>query len=148
MIKDKTELENIRKEWIGVREFQAKIQRHLNVGSVGGMFGCGSTHELRNISHNLILLFGFSVLEKVLNQMRSEGFFNAPNTNLGTLMYESKKNLTWINFSLVDQARNDRNELAHDQKIFNRGKCWNYIDAIETELISWKILTSAIPFKH
>ena len=148
MVKDKTELEKFRKEWISVRKFQEKIQRHLNAAAMGGIGALGSTYELRNISHNLTLLFAFSVLEKVLKQIKDEGKFSARNDNLGTLMHSSKESISWSNFTLVDQAREDRNKLAHEQKIFERGKCWDYIDAIEAELVLWKVLPAPLPFKH
>lgn len=148
MIKDQKEIENLRKEWSGVRNIQAKIQRHLNVGSVGAIGGVGSTHELRNISHNLTLLFAFSVLEGALKQMHIEGMFKADNTRVGTLMYASQKVISWRNFSLVDQARKDRNKIAHDQEIFGREKCWSYLDAIEAELVAWQVVSAPIPFRH
>ena len=148
MIKDKNELEKFRKEWISVRKFQAKIQCHLNAAGMGGIGTLGSTHELRNISHNLTLLFAFSVLEKVLRQMKDEGNFVAKDNKIGTLMHSSKKVIPWANFTLIDQARDDRNKIAHYQEIFERGKCWDYLDAIEAELILWKILPAPIPFEH
>ena len=148
MIQDKTELGRFRKEWTSVRKFQAKIHRHLNMSGAGGIGTMGSTHELRNISHNLTLLFAFSVLEKVLKQMKDEGQFSARKDNLGTLMHSSKEMIPWSNFALVDQAREDRNKITHEQETFERSRCWNYIDAIEAELVLWNILSAPIPFKH
>ena len=101
MIKDKNKLEKFRKEWISVRKFQAKTQRHLNAAGMGGIGALGSTHELRNISHNLTLLFAFSVLEKVLRQMKDEVYFVAKDNKSGTLMHSSKKVIPWANFTLI-----------------------------------------------
>ena len=84
MIMDPTILKQIKEEWDGVRLFQSKIQRHLNVA--GGIIGGGSTHDLRNISHNLTLLFAFSVLERTLKQLKSEGVFSAKSNGLENLM--------------------------------------------------------------
>ena len=73
MIQDNSIKQEVEDEWQGVRSFQSRIQRHLNAS--GGMGRVGATHQLRNISHNLTLLFAFSVLETVLKQLRDEGVF-------------------------------------------------------------------------
>ncbi len=97
----------------------------------GGVIGGGATHKLRNISHNLTLLFAFSVLETVLKQLRDEGIFSEKYSGLKKLMHSSKKNgLTWVDFELVDEAREERNKIAHEQKTLERAECWKFIDAI------------------
>jgi len=145
VIQDKTKLQEYQDEWKGVRGFQAKVQRHLNVP--WGIFG-SNTHELRNISHNLVLLFAFSVLEGVLKQLQDEGKFKRTRNRLGEIMAASKSAIQWLDYDMIDKAREDRNGIAHRQTIIERKKCWEYIDAIESELVGWQILSTPIPFKH
>jgi len=146
MIQDSTKKKEIEDDWKGVRSFQSKIQAHLNIsGAIGTV---GATHQLRNISHNLVLLFAFSVLETTLKQLRDEKAFEEKNNGLKALMYSSKSSIPWQDFDLIENAREDRNKVAHDQVILERGKCWKYIDGIEDELVSWKIVSNKIPFNH
>lgn len=147
MIKDQARLGGYQKEWDTVREFQNKIQRHLTATMIG-IDAIGASHELRDISHNLVLLFVFSVLEDVLKQLKDEGKFNAKKNSLKCLMDSSKNSLPWQDFELVDEARDKRNSLAHDQTLLPRGKCWCYVDAIEAELISWNVVKSQLIFTH
>ncbi|WP_096896065.1 hypothetical protein [Candidatus Scalindua japonica] len=146
MIQDNTVKQEIEDEWKGVRSFQSRIQAHLNAS--GGMGGVGATHQLRNISHNLTLLFAFSVLETTLKQLRDESVFNESRNGLKALMHSSQIHIPWRNFDLVDKAREDRNRVAHDQEILERGECWNIIDGIENELVSWNVVSTKIPFNH
>ena len=146
MIKNVTLKKKIQKDWDGVRKFQSMIQAHLNAS--GGIIGGGATHQLRNISHNLMLLFAFSVLETALKQLRDEGAFAGNSNSLKRLMYSSKNNLTWIDFKLIDEARDKRNKVAHQQKTLSRADCWKYIDAIEKELVSWNIVVDPYMFSH
>jgi hypothetical protein len=88
MIKDSAIKKEIQYDWDGVRKFQTKIQVHLNASI--GVIGGGATNTLRNISHNLTLLFAFSVLETVLKQLRDEGVFSEKPNSLKKLMYSSK----------------------------------------------------------
>lgn len=147
MIKDQAKLTDYQKEWNTVREFQNKIQRHLNATMIG-VGAIGASHELRDISHNLVLLFAFSVLEDVLKQLKDEGKFNAKKNGLKCLMDSSKNSLPWQDFVSVDEAREKRNSLAHDQILLPREKCWCYVDAIEAELISWNVVKSEVSFTH
>ena len=129
-----------------MRSFQSRIQAHLNIS--GGIGFVGATHQLRNISHNLVLLFAFSVLETTLKQLRDENVFNERKNGLKSLMYSSRSSIQWQDFNLIDHAREERNKVAHDQVILERGKCWEYINGIENELVLWSIISNKIPFNH
>lgn len=129
-----------------MRSFQSRVQAHLNAS--GGVGSVGATHQLRNISHNLVLLFAFSVLETTLKQLRDEKVFEEQKNGLKSLMHSSKSNLSWLDFDLIDKARDERNKVAHDQKILDRSECWIYIDGIESELVSWNVVSNKIPFDH
>ena len=138
--------QEIQDEWDGVRSFQLRIQANLNMS--GGIGVGGAPHQLRNISHNLTLLFAFSVLEKALKQLRDENVFKESCNGLKALMRSSKTGVQWKNFSLIDKARCERNKVAHDQKILERSDCWKYIDGIERELVSWNVVSKPKPFNH
>ena len=112
------------------------------------VFGTGATHAIRDISHNLVLLFAFSVFEDVLKQLKSKKYFTSDNNNLGNLMHKSRNHLPWQDYILVDEAREKRNEIAHDQAIFPRDDCWKYIDAIENELVQWGVIKCQATFQH
>lgn len=146
MIQDSTIKQQIEDEWKGVRSFQSRIQAHLNIS--GGIGSVGATHQLRNISHNLTLLFAFSVLETILKQLRDENIFKENKNGLKALMHSSKPSILWQNFGLIDKARDERNKVAHDQKILERGLCWKFIDGIENELVAWQVVSAKIPFNH
>lgn len=146
MIQDPSIKQEVQEEWDGVRSFQSRIQAHLNIS--GGIGSTGATHQLRNISHNLTLLFAFSVLEKTLKQLRDEGVFQEKDNRLKKLMYSSKNRVPWQDFSLIDKAREDRNKVAHQQGILERAECWKYIDGIEKELVTWKVIVNPKPFTH
>lgn len=146
MIQDKAKQADYQKEWNGVRAFQNRIQANLNASGI--MFGTGATHAIRDISHNLVLLFAFSVFEDVLKQLKAEKYFVSDNNHLGNLMHKSKKYLPWQNFPLIDEAREKRNDIAHDQTLLPRGDCWKYIDAIENELVKWGVIKSQATFQH
>ena len=146
MIQDKVKQADYQKEWNSVRKFQNRIQANLNAS--GMMFGTGATHAIRDISHNLVLLFAFSVFEDVLKQLKAEKHFTSDNNNLGNLMHGSQNDLPWQNFLLVDEAREKRNEIAHDQTILPRDDCWKYINAIENELVQWGVIKVQVTFQH
>ena len=146
MIQDHIIKHEIEEEWKCVRSFQSRIQAHLNAS--GGIGSIGATHQLRNISHNLTLLFAFSVLEKTLKQFRDEDVFLENRNGLKALMNSSRSTIVWQDFSLVDVAREERNKVAHDQVILDRSECWKYIDCIETELVAWQVIPAKIPFNH
>ncbi len=146
MIQDKVKKQEIEADWRGVRSFQSRIQVHLNISEGEG--AVGATHQLRNISHNLALLFAFSVLETTLKQLRDEKAFEEKRNGLKALMDSSKTNISWQDFDLIDTARDERNKVAHEQKILERAKCWKYIDGIESELVSWNVVSNRIPFGH
>jgi hypothetical protein len=46
----------------------------------------------------------------------------------------------WQDYALVDQARNSRNQIAHQRAVIERAETWRFIDAIEVELRAWQIV--------
>lgn len=137
MIQDQSVLQNVRAEWAFVRRAQNMMALGHNASIVGGF---PTTEDFKNASYSLCLLFAFSVLERVLIQLRDEGMFNCTSGQVGTLMAASRSNLAWVNFALVDEAREARNKVAHHYRWPERRDCWRYLDAIEAELKAWQII--------
>jgi hypothetical protein len=60
-------------------------------------------------------------------------------------MRSSRAALPWVNWSLVDSGREDRNRCVHQRAYMSHAKCRNYIAAIEVELVAWGVLRAATP---
>jgi len=144
LISDDEILDQVRRTWGTVRVVQASVRANLNAGMTGVIGGVPLTMDFFNLSHSLVLLFAFSVLEDVLDQARDEGKFSCRKNNLGALMSTSQDALDWVDFKTVDKGRECRNHLAHDQVIPPRADSWKFIDAIEAELVSWGILDGPV----
>jgi len=140
MIKGQDVLEEIRKEWQGVRNIQSSIFVGLAAsrGLISGIF----PQRVADISYSLVLIYAYSVLQNVLLQLRDEEHFTSSkdDNHLGTLMHNSKEKLNWLDFSEADKGRDKRNDIAHSELVLQRGEAWKYIDAIEKELINWRII--------
>ena len=146
VISDDAVLDEVRRTWGTVRIFQAKVKTNLFAG-MQGLGGVPQSMEFWDLSHSLVLLFAFSVLEDVLKQVRTEqGLKCGP--QLGAMKDASRDMLPWADFDTVDTARECRNELAHDQVIPPRADSWEYIDAIERELIAWEILDGPVKAEY
>ena len=138
MIRDATALGEVRAEWQYVTGARDLIARNL-AAAHPGISGMGQSHEFRNLSYNLCLLFAYSVLERVLRELRDEGIFSS-SKELGALMANSKTVLPWQDYSKADEGRERRNDVAHRRHILERADCWKYIDAIEDELVAWGVV--------
>lgn len=115
----------------------AKVAANIVWSFAGGGY---VSHDFRCVAYSLTLLFSFTVLEHVLQQLRDEGRFTCKSNLVGNLMIASKKSLPWKDFILVDEARGRRNDIAHRQQWVEIDDCKKYIDAIENELRGWNIL--------
>jgi hypothetical protein len=142
MIANPQALEDLRASWTGVQLLRSKIQRALL-----GSFAMGSPFVLSIVdaAHNLPFLQACAVLNDVLARLRDEGYFRSGRvgdgrTPLGTLVSDSERALSWVNYPLIDKIVVHRNDLAHRAVFVSRGDCWRYIDAIEAELVSWGIV--------
>jgi hypothetical protein len=92
-------------------------------------------------SYNLPFVLAYAVLDQVLAELINEGTFQcAGRAQLGGRMEASKNVLPWQNYKHITNGRNDRNDLAHEAKLLDKNKCFEYIDAIETELKAWGVL--------
>ncbi len=137
MIKDKYVKQELRESWNTVLSTKEMVKTNIVWAFAGGGY---TSKQFRDLSYNLTLLFAFSVIENTLSQLRDEGVFNSNSSQLGTLMEKSKNKLPWIDYSLIDEARIKRNEIAHQQKWIDLELCLSYLDAMEVELINLGVL--------
>jgi hypothetical protein len=137
MIKDKTIKQELRDSWHTVLSTKDMIARN-NAGAITSR--ATQTDEFRNLTNNLLLLFGFSVVEKALLQFKDEGNIKSSSNQLGSLMKKSKNKICWVNYDLIREAKKKRDLIAHEQIWISRDICWKYLDAIEVELINWGVL--------
>jgi len=141
MLKDPKTLKDIQSSWETVRLVQAMVRTNLNAGAFGLI---PQTDQFRNLAHNLVLFFAFSVLEDALKQCRDEELFVSKGSELRRLMEASKSVVAWADYATIDSGRDKRNAVAHKRQFLPRAECWQYIDAIEKELIAWAILPGPV----
>jgi hypothetical protein len=139
MIRDSEVLASIQSSWKTVRISQAMVRTNLSVALVFGGF---QSHDFRGSCYSLVLLFAYSVLEDSLRELNQQGVFQADNLRLATLMHSSRVSLPWLKFDLVDKGRERRNAVAHQRAYVESPECWEYVDAIEDELVAWGVLAS------
>jgi hypothetical protein len=132
-------LNAIRAEWRSVESTRDFIARNLAAAHTG-VGSMGVSHEFRNLTYSLWLLFAFSVLERALLELRSELIFSSKNSGLEQLMRNSQRSLRWQNYALVNIARKRRNDVAHRRTVLQRADCWKYVAALGSELRAWKII--------
>ena len=121
------------------------VTTNLTAGTLGLV---PQTDEFRNASHSLVLLFAMSVLEDVLRQLRDEGRFASKRNEMKRLMEASRSVLPWADFTLIDEAREKRNGVAHKREFLPAGDCARYIDGIEAELVRWQVLPGRVQYDY
>jgi hypothetical protein len=135
MIHDKKILSAISQQWKAVRKLCHSSHRQYIVG------GAVINETPPSESYNLPFVLAYAVLDQVLAELINEGTFQcAGRAQLGGRMEASKNVLPWQNYKHITNGRNDRNDLAHEAKLLDKNKCFEYIDAIETELKAWGVL--------
>lgn len=137
MITDRAALEEIRRSWTGAESLRGRVQRALL-----GSFAQGATFAIfvADAAHNLPFVHGYAVLNNVLLQLAREGRFECNSIFLGKLLAESEKRLPWVNFPLVKEGADRRNDVAHHGEVIPRADCWRYMDAIKEQLVAWQVL--------
>jgi hypothetical protein len=138
MIRDPQALQELRDAWQSFRDYQGRITRSLAFSFArGGFF----SHGAAELSDNLFMMFAFGVLHDVLLQLRDEGHFAGRDSRLGPTMSASRDALPWEDFDRLDRGRERRNDVAHRGMVFPREECRELVDAIEVQLLAWKIIT-------
>jgi hypothetical protein len=138
MITDPVTLAELQSLWNGVRSFQQRI-RNNTVFAFGGGGGIGATN-LGRLAHNLPFLNGCAVLNDALLALRDQGVFTCRSFFLGALHKESKSVIPRVDWALIHEVIDKRNDLAHKSIVVPIDDCLRYVDAIECELEAWGIL--------
>jgi hypothetical protein len=91
-------------------------------------------------------VLAYCTLDYVLGQFILEGIFTCTKKNnncfmLSDKMKSAKSAISWVDYNLVDRGREVRNDLAHKSKVASKVDCIKYIDAVEAELRSWKLIS-------
>jgi len=137
MIRDPKILQDVQAEWHTAISTWKMVQSNIVFSFAMGGF---TSNQFRSVAYSMTLLFAFSAFEHVLQQLRDEGVFKCKSSFLGPLMLASQQVLPWTNYSLVDEARVRRNKVAHEQQWVPIPDVKRYIEGMETELRSWKIV--------
>lgn len=140
MITDQSVLANLIAEWNFVR----RSQKMVTTNTLGAFAqGAIQTSQFTDFCHNLVLIQAYSVLNDILLQFRDEGQFACKGRELGLLMNASKSVLPWCDFAVVAEGKDRRNDIAHRSAVIPRADCWKYMDAIERELLAWRVILKA-----
>jgi hypothetical protein len=143
MIHDPTVKGEIEKEWTTIA-YLTNYNRSYVVGSAGGAAYINETPP--ETFYNLPLVLAYAALDDVLAQFIVEGVFrclkkNGNCFNLGDKMDSAKEAISWVNFDLVKEGREARNDLAHESKLVEKHRCLKYIQAVEDELKKWGVIS-------
>jgi hypothetical protein len=144
MIRDTQALEALKEEWHALRRSQGKLQINITASFTRGAW---FLPQIADDIYALLLPFGFSVLEHVLQQMRDEALFACKSSQLKALMVSSQTAISWSSYQAVDVGRDIRNKLTHEQSIPSHSDTFRILDEIERELIGWKILDGPVKYE-
>ena len=81
---------------------------------------------------NLPFVLAYAALDDALVALDTKGLWAIG--MLGKKMKASKLHLPWVNYKLVNEGREKRNDLAHGSKLLSRADCLRYIEAVGVEL--------------
>jgi hypothetical protein len=140
MIANPSSLATLQAEWQGVVRMRERI-RHLVVSTF--TFDTKGSPAFGDMLYNLPFLLAFDVLRQVLMQASDEGRFIGFRLELGDLMDSSKTSLSWTNWQCLREGVKRQNEVAHGGKLFGDIQCLQDIANIESQLVSWGIITTA-----
>ncbi len=130
----------LQEEWAGVVKMRDQMKTVVTVTFAGGAL---TGTRLRSIIFNLPLLLAFDVLKQTLAKAKAEKLFKCKGDSLGALMDCAGQTLEWTNWKKMDEAKDRRNEIAHDGALFDQKQCLKDIDSIENQLSAWKIIDAA-----
>ena len=134
MIKNAKVKWDIATSGVVVRKLSTSV--YMSRGTSGGWMNFTRPDD----SYSLPFLLAVSALDQVLSELIAQGEFSCKSWMLGTKMTASRIHLPWQDYSIVDQAKDARNCLAHEGMLLCKADCIKYINAIEHELKSWCII--------
>jgi hypothetical protein len=93
--------------------------------------------------YNLPLLLAYAVLDQVLEELIDQGTipWKGGRRLLGAKIAASRNVLLWKDYLLIDKGKAARNDLAHEARLLNRTECFRFIDAVESELRAWNVVS-------
>ena len=146
MITDQSFVAQVRDSWKTVRTIYSMIQTNTSSGTIFSLIPHATGFS--KVPESLLLLFGVSVLEGVLQKLRDDGVFSCTGSEFGRLLNASKSSLPWKNYEEIKKIQLRRNSVAHRREFLAIGQCDKDLSAIAQELITWRILDAdyQIPF--
>ena len=136
MIRNKKVARGLAREWETVRLTLALVKSNIN-----GTYSAGGNSRFVDLSYGLILPFAFSVLQRVLIELREERIFSCDSVSMALLMQRSKASVPWVDYTTIRTGSEVTNELVQSQKIPCTAATWKYVNAIEAELVAWNIFS-------
>ena len=136
MIADTQVLGDVRQSWAGVRE----LRQTVDIAVPHGVLAFPVLIFIADVPYNLPFLHACGVLNDTLEQLAIEQSFAYKGRNFGPLIDASVGILPWNDLPLICVAKDRRDGLAHRGVIVQRDDCLRYIDAIEVELVHWRIV--------
>ena len=91
---------------------------------------------------NLPFILAYSLLDEVLSEMRNNNVFTCSTWMLGAKMNASQTILPWVDYDVINDGKDKRNDLAHNGVLLSQEECNKYISAIGIELKCWGSLSS------
>jgi hypothetical protein len=136
MIKDPAVSQEIKDQWAAIQKLIV-WNNTLCVGFV--MFTSTPPDEF----YNLPLVLAYCTLDDVLGQFITEGTVTCTQRScffLGAKMKSAEKQITWIDYALIDKGLTARNDLAHRSKLATKADALKYVDGIEADMRAWQIV--------
>ena len=145
MVEDQEVLESVRAQWANARKMEQRMKVLTNVG---GFLPIPLPNPVRDVGHNLVLLFGFEPFAEVLYEFVKQGTITLQGENpqeskqrkIKRILKNGKDQVEWQDWDLIDTINKARNDVAHGRTVLGRGQCWQYLDALEHQLRAWGIL--------
>ncbi len=139
MIRDQKVLSDISQQWKAIKKLCLPSHRQYIVNGTLQ----NETPPLE--SYNLPFVLAYAILDQVLAELINQDTIQYTGKKpppLGAKMEASKKapEIKWQDYEKIEKGKEDRNDLAHEAKLLDKNKCFEYIDAIETELKAWGVL--------
>jgi hypothetical protein len=106
-------IEELKKEWEGFKKSYNKASIPTKLGVIQQTM----TPDFADFCWSLVLVFGYGALQQILGSIKEQGIFKSKSSNLMCLMKNSKEILPWQDFPTVDEGREKRNDIAHEQNI-------------------------------
>lgn len=130
----KVELKSFAEQWLVVQAFCSSSHRQWMTS--GGV--CVDETPPQSF-FNLPVVLAFSLLDEVLGSLADQSAYKLkkPRATLGEKMQASRVDLQWRDFSRVNAAKEQRNDLAHRGVLISKAECLKIVEAIGAELKCW-----------